>query len=338
MAAMAGLAALSVGAWPFSLVALFYLFYSFRPKGEQSAPGQGQGAPIGPRRPWGRYLLGVTLFLLSAVAFGAGGTLSPIVFCLGGLAVLLWPAMKKGMASRVAPVKESVLLRSTACPLLWYSMAEVKLESQGQTRGITALDGSLLFYSGKATSVFLLVRVRALGCRRAEEEVVRAFRMGSRMLSQRGAHLLPLDSSDAAQKLSFALERLHIGTCDVKGLASLHFDVLALRAREGAVVSRRAFLISEPAASPFIPDSDLPLPRPPLLAEVVDAIGERHGWQAPDEYSAFLAAMDAARGEPLADKIRTKGESEGKVAVETPGGTEVMLTRAQLRAVARIYT
>ena len=47
--------------------------------------------------------------------------------------------------------------------------------------------------------------------------------------------------------------------------------------------------------------------------------------------------MDASRAEPLADRIRTKGEGEGRVAVETPGGTQVKLSRAQLRAVARTY-
>jgi len=59
--------------------------------------------------------------------------------------------------------------------------------------------------------------------------------------------------------------------------------------------------------------------------EVVEKIGERHGWPGPDEFSPFIAALDASRAEPIADSIIMKGEKEGKLLVETPGGALVAL-------------
>lgn len=335
LAALVGIFAFGLGAWPVSLIVLIYLVYSLRRP--RAAPLRQEVLPR-PHRARGRLVLGGVLLLLSVIALGAGGTLSPLVFLVAGMAVVFWPILRiGGLTSLVVPVKDSVLLRSKAFPFRWYTVAEVKLESRDQTRGITAMDGRLLVFAGRAPSAFLIVAVCALRYGQAEERVIRDLQSCSRMLSQRGAHLLPLDSADAVRRLSLTLDRLNMGTVDLEGVASLPFDVFALRAREGVVVSHRAFRVSAQGGPASIPASDLSVPRPPLLAEVVEKIGEKNGWPGPDEYSTFLAAMDASRAEPLADKIRTKGEEGGKVTVETPGGAEVRLTRAQLRAVARIY-
>lgn len=337
-AALVCVSAFGLGAWPVSLLALVYLAYSFRgSRGTRQAPPVESTLPAR-NRPWGMYSLGGALLLLSAVAMASGGTYSPIVLSLCGLAVLLRPLLgTNGLWSQVVPIRDSVLLRNRFLPFRWYAAADVKLESQGQTRGLTALEGELLVFAGRVPSALLVVEVGSISYRGAEEKLVRRLRMDTRALSQRGAHLLPLDSGEAAERLSPALRRLNMGTGGLKAASSLPFDVLALRAKGGLVVSQRAFRATGEGGRAAIPRPDIPVSRPPLLAEVVEEIGESQGWPAPDEYSPFLAAMDASRTEPLADRIRTKGGADGMVAVATLTGTEVTLTRAQLRTVARVY-
>ena len=335
---LAGLVALALGAWPIVLLGLIYLAYSFRKPRAQRAVIVKQQVLARPGRPWGRYALGGALLLLALAAVAAGGTLSPVAFSAGGLAVFLWPlARRHGVGDGVVPMTDSILLRSRLFPLRWHALAEVKLEAQDQTRGVAALDGRLLVFAGRSPSAFQVVSVNALGYRTAEEKVLRALRRETRMLSQRGAHLLPLDSRDAAKRLSMTLDRLDVGSEDLEAVSSLPFDVFAVRTKEGLVVSHRAFRLSEPVGTPSIPTSDLTPARQPLFAEVVEKIQERHGWPGPDAFSPFLAALDASRAEPFSDRVMARGEAEGKVSVETPGCAEVKLTRAQLRAVARIY-
>ena len=333
------LIALALGAWPVSLLALAYLAYSLRKPRGQRAVILRQEVLAKPKRPWGRYVLGGFMLLLSGVALESGGTFSPVVFLFGGLSVLFWPTLRRsGWANQVVPMKESVLLRSRLFPLRWHALAEVKLEYQNETRGIAAMEGKLLVFAGRNPATFQLVSVTAFGHRQAEAKVVKKLRRETRMLSQRGAHILPLDGAQAAAKLSLELEKLRVGTDDFEAVSSLPFDVIALRVEDGLVVSHRAFNVVESGkVPPAVLSPDLSQEREPLLAEVVQEIGERHGWPGPDGYSPFLAALDASRAEPIADRFRVKGEVEGGVAVETPGGAEVRLSRAQLRVVARIY-
>jgi hypothetical protein len=337
-AVIVGLMALGLGTWPITLLALLYLTYSLRRPKTQRAYAIRQEALPKPKRPWGRYLLGCVLFLLALIAAGAGGTLSPIVFFIGGLAVFFWPSVfRSSLTGQLVPLRDSLLLRSRFFPFRWHALAEVKLEAQDQTRGVSALDGRLLVFAGKSPRAFQVVSVYAFGYKEAEDKVVRKLQRDTRMLSQRGAHLLPIDSLDARQRLSLTLDRLNVGTDDFDAVASLPFDVFTLQIKEGFVVSHQAFKVSEPNGPASIPPLGISPAREPLFAEVVEKIGEKHGWPGPDEYSPFLAAWDASRTEPLADRIRTRGEDAGRVIVETPGGAEAKLTRAQLRALARIY-
>jgi hypothetical protein len=337
LAVLIGLIALGLGVWPITLLAAVYLVLSFRKQRVRRATIFKQQVLSTPKRPAGRYAAGAALLLLSCVALMEGGTLSPAVFFLGGVAVIFQPHLRRSLlANQLVPLRESILLRSRFFPFLWYALAEVKLESQDQVRGIAAMEGQLLVFAGKNPSTLQVVSAYALGYREAEAKVVRRLQRESRMLSQRGAHILPLDSAEAVGKLSLELKRLKVGSDDFHAVSSLPFEVIALRVKDGLVVSHRAFnIVGEGAAS--IPSPDLSQERQPLLAEFVQVIKEKHGWPGPDEFSPFLAALDASRAEPFADRIRPKGEDTGRVAVETPGGSEVKLSRAQLRAVARIY-
>jgi hypothetical protein len=329
---------LGLGAWPLSLLAFLYLVLSLRRPKSRAAHSEKQETFQKPARSLGRYAIGTALLLLSLMAAESGGTYSPGVFFVTGLAVFLWPFIGGlGLLSRVVPVKDSVLLQDRLFPLSWHALAEVKLESQDQTRGITAMSGKLLLFAGRAPAVFQVVSVHALRYKQAEACIMKKLRRETRMLSQRGAHLLPVDSAEAANKLSLELERLSIGTDDFQVVSSLPFDAIAFEVRDGRLVSHRAFNVLEPNGATAIPAADLRHPREPLFAEVVQEIGEKHGWPAPDEFSSFLASLDALRAEPLADRFRVKGETEGKAIVETPGSAQVSLTKAQMRALARIY-
>ena len=329
---------LGLGAWPISLLIFFYLVYSLRRPKAKTVLVQKQEIFQKPGRPWGRYTIGAALLLLSLVAAESGGTYSPAVFFVAGLAAIFLPFISRlGHLRKVVPIKDSVLLQNNLFPLSWHTLVEVKLELQDQTRGITAMSGELLLYAGKAPTMFQVVSVYALSYNQAEVIVMKKLRRETRMLSQRGAHLLPVDSADAADKLSLELERLSIGTEDFEAVSSLPFDAIAFRVKDGRLVSHRAFNVLERNGVAAVPPADLRYAREPLFAEVVQEIGEKHGWPGPDEFSSFLASLDASRAEPLADRFRMKEEVEGKITVETPGGAQVMLTRAQVRALARIY-
>ena len=338
VAALLILVFLGLGAWPVSVLILLYLVYSSRKPRTKAVSARRQEIFQKPGRPWGRYTVAAFLFLISAVAVKAGGTYSPLAFFSAGLVALSWPLIGgSGLTGGVVPVKDSVLLRSRFSPISWHALAEVKLESQDQTRGIASMGGKILLFAGKAPAVFQVVTVRALGYKQAEARVAKNLRRETRMLSQRGAHLLPADSADAGARLSLELERLKVGTEDFDAVSSLPFEAVVFNVKDGRLVSHRAFNVLEPNGRAAIPKPDLRHAREPLFAEVVQQVGEKHGWPAPDGFTPFLAALDAMRSEPLADRIRMKGEDAGRLVVETAGGAEVRLSRAQLRALAGIY-
>jgi hypothetical protein len=334
-AVVAMLILLAVGAWPVALIPLLYLVFSVlraRPRVNPRREGPRTGRPLG------RYALGVTLLLLAVAAAEYGGRFSPYVFALGGVAAICWPVLRLIKPSgSVVPVRESVLLRGRFLPFVWHALVEVKLESADQTRGISAMCGDVLLYAGKSPSVFLLVSTKALGYQGAEKNIMRSLNSESKVLSQRGAHLLPLDSVAAARRLSMGLRRLDIGTEDFAMVSSLPFDAAAFRVVEGRVASHRAFRVVESSGSPSIPSPDLKHPRRPLFAEVVQEVGERHGWPGPDEFSAFLGELDAGRGDSLGDRLRLNKGKEDRLAVETNGGAQLEVARSQLRALAAIY-
>jgi hypothetical protein len=334
------LTTLSLGALPIALLAFLYLVFSIRkPHRQQVYVMRQRDVFTEPERPWKRYAAGGFLLFFSLIALESGGTYSPAVFLLCGLAVVFWPHIRRsGFANRVVPAHNSVLLRSLLFPFAWHALVEVKLESQDQTRGIASMSGKVMVFAGKTPSIFQVVSVLALDYRYAEKRIMKRLKQESRMLSQRGAHLLPVDSIEAAEKLSVGLERLELGTEDLEAVSSLPFDVLMLRVRDGLVVSHGAFSISESRGeAAAIPAPDVTHLRQPLLAEMVQQIGEKHGWPGPDEFSPFLAALDASRNEAFAERVQMKGETGGKLTVETPSGAQVGLTRPQLRALARIY-
>ena len=165
---------LLLGAWPISMIIFLYLVLSSRRPHVHTDYVQREDALVKPGRPWGRYAFGSFMLLLAAVAFESGGTFSPLLFFAGGIVAFGWPLIgRAGFTSRVVPVRGSVLLRSRLFPFAWHALAEVKLESQDQTRGLASMGGKLLLFAGKSPSVYKVVDAYAFGYRQAEDRIIK---------------------------------------------------------------------------------------------------------------------------------------------------------------------
>ncbi len=73
--------------------------------------------------------------------------------------------------------------------------------------------------------------------------------------------------------------------------------------------------------------------------EVFKAVGNRLNWPHPDQYTAFLSSLVATSGEPVGTRILDAGAGSQAqmVVVKSQSSPPVELSRAQLRAVVRIY-
>jgi hypothetical protein len=337
LAVAVALFAVALGAWVVAIAALAWLGWSLRGRGaRERVTRQGEVLPRS-GRPWGRWCAGAVLLLLAAVAARSGGTYSPFAFGVPGIVVLLWPRTAAAPLRRVSPVAESILLRRTYVPFVWHAFAEVKLGREGRARAVSALNGTIVLFGGTAPSVLKEVSVRAVGHSRAESKAVRRLRSEAGRASARGAYLLPLDSSEAAKKLSAGLARAGLEAGDFEHAQRLPFEVLALRSEEGRVASYDAFDLLEERRQPSVLCTGSRPRRRPLLWEVAEKVEEMQGWPGPDGATAFLASLDATRAQPFELRVKMAGESPEEVAVEGPGGTQATVTRAQLRALARIY-
>jgi hypothetical protein len=75
------------------------------------------------------------------------------------------------------------------------------------------------------------------------------------------------------------------------------------------------------------------------LWEVFQELGKKIQWPKPDEYTTFLASIFATKGETIGERIVEAGSTgdSKEVLVQSLGTPAVQLSRAQLRAIARIY-
>jgi len=334
---------LGVGAWPISLLAIIWVGLSFRRSKRSSgrAPGPAREILPEPGRPWARYCAGSLFFMVAIVASKSGGVFSPIVMAGFGGLVLFWPRIRNGMtASRVTPVKDSVLLRSTFLPFHWHVLVEVKFEPGNQVRAVSALNGRVFIFAGRTVSVFHTVSAFAFGYRSAERRILAKLRRESRRLASRGGYLAPLDGSEASRKLAAGFKRVRIQTDDTETVSTLPFDALVLQVERGRVVSQGAFDLSEGnQGKPCLPLPGQKTKRQPLLWELAELIEEKHGWSGPSEMCTLLATLDATRSDPVGDRLRiVEGDPSQGISVAVPGGAKACLTRPQIRALTAIYT
>ncbi len=331
-----------VGAWPLSLLIFAALFVPpvFRLWRRRPASQERKG----PRQPFQlRYLLGGFLFLLAVIGFLAHGTFSPIVFASLGLLVLFWGrGPKRVFGSGLKPVKESVILRSSLFPYSWAAVAQVKLLTRDVGRALAGVTGTVLVFSSDTPSIYLVFERRAASERAAEDSLLSAVREAAISVSALGAYLLPLDSQKADELLQPSLESVWTSDGDWStALASSHYDVVCIKQDKGFAKSLASYKRTDERKSGLakVPTASRELTHPPFLTEVFKVLGSRLTWPHPDQYTAFLSSLLATSNEPIGTRILDAGTASQSqmVLVKSQGSPSVELSRAQLRAVVKMY-
>lgn len=364
LAVLVGLMLLSLGAWPISAILFLYAFSglilrSFRLRRRSpptaASPAPREGGQVAPAvsfkgrlgHPW-RRAIGMVFILLSAVAVAESGTLSPFVFGGVGLVLLLWgtSVVRLGGRGSLRPEAESILLRRSYDPIHWLALAEVKLATKQAGRALGGIDETLLVMSSEGgPSLFVVLEATSLTHRGAEETLLARFSELVRISAPLGAYLLPVDSAEAVDRLRLSVEPVRL---DAKGwpssLSTTDYDVLTVEARRGGFVHSVGAYRRDPDGSgktgANLPPARQALSRPSLLWEVFQELSKKLEWQKPDGYTTFLASMFATHGETFGERVSEAGgaESSQQVLVQSLGSPPVKMSRAQLRAIARVYS
>ncbi len=328
---------LGLGLWLVSVLSFVYLLISFRPRG---------GRKRSPTRPPARshissvskrHLLAGFFAFLAVAAVASGGVASPFVFAAMSGTALLWPRLgAAGLTRVITPEADSILLRRRIFPFAWYCLVEVKFGTGDPLRSLPAISGPLMIADDGPTRVYTLINAVAFGHSGAERKVVESLRTQARAAARRGGYLLPLDSVEASARLRWRLSRVRIRADDLVNKSGAPPNLLILGHESGFVREAGAFAISGGEGRwAALPGSGQTLSRHPLLWEVLKSVGEDR-WPPPDEVSGFLGSMSATRGEATEDRLRGEQTGSGFV-LHSAGGESVVLSRAQLRAVASIY-
>ena len=331
-----------VGVWQLSLLILAALFvppiFRFR---------RGKGASQTSAKPRGklpvRYALGGLLFLLALAAYLSHGTYSPVVLASLGLLVVLWGRVPKSvLGSEFKPVEESILLRSSLLPVSWAAVAEVKPITHDVGRALAGVAGTVIVSANETPSIYVIVERMAPNERSAEEAVLAELREMALSLSPLGAFLLPLDSKRALSLLQPSFEASRTGEGDwPMALASENYDVLSIKQEKGFAKSLALFkkVGQGREGRGRVPSSSRRFAHPPFLMEVFKAVGNRLTWPNPDQYTAFLSSLVATSGEPIGTRILDAGAAQQSqmVVVKSQSTPPVELSRAQLRAVIKLY-
>jgi len=362
LAVLVGLMLIPLGAWLFSAVLFLYagsglIFPGMRRRrgrnGAIPQTPQAQGVQVAPavsfKGGFGhpvRRIMGVALLGLSIVALTQGGTYSPFVFGGAGALLLLWGTRftRFGSLGSLRPVDDSILLKSLN-PIHWFAVAEVKLATRHAGKALGGIDETLLVtMANDGPSVFVVLETASLTFRGAEESLDARFRELARISAPLGAYLLPVDSRTAADDiLHRSVESTEL---DSRGwpssLSTTDYNLLVVEARRGGFVHAVGAYKSsdrEGDEKATIPVARQTLTRPSLLWEVFQELGKKVEWQKPDGYTTFLASMFATKGETVGERVNKAGNSgdSREVLVQSLGTTAVQMSRAQLRAIARIY-
>ncbi len=350
-ALVVGLLSLSLGFWPLWIPCFGYLAYCVWSATRKRrvyihSEEKSRGAPKAKRSHFKkRYILGGLFLLLSLAAFGDHGSYAPWVFLgLGGLTIASGVFGRGPSFSQVRPVPNSILLRSRWLPIAYTSLVEVKFGTQQMSKALSSAGNEIIMtVSSEKVSAYLPVRVMAMSVPAAESKVAERLAPVARMLSAKGAFPFPLESEEAASRLSWSLEPVDIaleyGRDGVVSLNSTPFDVLVL-APSGHLLESAAAYITRPGRSGHfvIPGKGSRLESKPLFWEALETLAERHSPPNADALTGFLSSVSATRGEGLGDRLENGGQTEsGKLVLGSLGSAKVELTRPQLRAIVKAY-
>lgn len=341
-----GLMLLGLGAWPFTLLIFAYLIIPplLRRRGNrvttaiQDTPGSKKRRTVSPLK-----IVGVILLVLCLIALASGGTFSPIVFGVPGLVLIIGrPRKLLPSAGGLRAAESSVLLSGRFLPFERFALAEAKVSTRDAEGALSGMRERLLLVPSPTPRTFLVFSTISVGRHAAEEALIRRMRAAAKMLGPLGVYLLPVDSGEA-------LEICHLSGNRIRGvrpenllhfLSSADFGALTIEAEHGFVTgyelyekgdgSGRGSVLSEPGNR---------LDGAMMLREALEAVSQRVGAPKADGYVAFLSSMAATEGEPLGQRItQVAGGSERQpLQVASLGSPRVEISRAQLRAISRIY-
>ncbi len=211
LAVLLALMLLGAGVWQLSLPIFAWLLLPpvFR-AWKRRPTSQDKGKPRGKLQV--RYALGGLLFVLAFLGYLAHGSFSPFVFGSLAVLVMLWGRIPtSALGSRMKPVKESMLLRSSPLPFTWAAVAQVKLLTRDVGRALAGVTGTVVVSVSESPAIYVVVERRATGERSAEEAVLAALKETALSLSPLGAYLLPLDSNQALSLLRPSLQAAQVG-------------------------------------------------------------------------------------------------------------------------------
>ncbi len=335
--------------------------------GERDAAKRGRMR--GARFEWHwRYAAGASLLVGALLGVAEHGTFSPIV--IGGLGLLCFSWAPLSMSSRFAPtalspIRESILLAPRLVPFVWVAVAEIKLSTQEAARALAVLRDNLIVTAAgsEKPGIFLVLKVIAPSFEGAEARIAARLRRTAALLASRGAYLLPLDSQEVVEKFRQRLEPANLEMDDsvVATIGHSHYDVLVVKPEGSYARSLGAYRVGKEFGADELEAAIagtkqeaatggracLPQPRQkferrPLLWEVVSSLQERIRFSDPDGYTMLLNNMHLSKDVPLGQRLNLLGGEAGKangatLTVESLGGTPVELSRAQVRAIVRIY-
>ncbi len=342
LAVLLALMFLGAGVWELTLLIFAWLLLPPILRARKRKPAsQDRGKPRG-KFPV-RYGLAGFLFLLAFLGYLAHGPSSPLVFGALGVLVMLWGRLPmSALGSTLKPVKESILLRSSPLPVSWVAVAQVKPLTRDVGRALAGVTGTVMVSASDTPSIYVVVERMAPTERSAEEAILTALKETALSLSALGAYLLPLDSGQALALLQPSLQASKIGKNDWStALMSRTYDVISIRQEKGFGMSLGLYRRVDRGRDGRgkVPSSPQEFVHPPLLMEVFKAIGGRLTWPSPDQYTAFLSSLLATSGEPVGMRIADAGPASQSqmIVVKSQASPPVELSRAQLRAVVRMY-
>jgi hypothetical protein len=332
-AVIIGLISFGFGAWPIGLLCLLYIALSLRQRRTLSQTPK----PSRRIRPSARHILGLIFLCLSAVALAAGGVLSPFVFFLAGVSLLMWPNLQRLLPlAEVVPIEGSILLRSRYVPLSWCAIAELKPGAEDFARAASSFGGRLLMFTDTG-KVYSIASCYSLDRKQAEFEALDAFRRATPR-GWAGAFLLPLDSAQAAEVLRVKLSRAKFPVDRLEDSASRVAGAMMLESNRGLVRGAMVFDIAGVSEAPSVPPKPPQIDNPPLTWEVFESVGKRTSWPPPDPFSNLLDSMLANKGVPLGERVRELETSGEQVKIQSLSGVEIHTTRVQWRALVSIYS
>jgi hypothetical protein len=323
-----GLFSLALGAILIAIPVLLWVFWPWiRGLRNSQMLGAGKGLLIAGGS-WMMYL-GFFLIFLALVAAGSGGLFSPILFGVVGMVLVFYGRGSSGKVSGgLAPVRDSIRLRSRFVPWHWLALVEVKTTTQDVAKVLpNAGERLLVRLEGKA-SAYAVIQASGWTEAEAEAKVVSRMQELSRVLAPLGAFLMPVDAIAAA---SLVRRRGRPAKLDVENLeqslASTQYDVISIGTHGHVVVGLGAYQSADDGQEQFVFHARQALRKPVLVWEVAGALERRAAWPGPDDETVFLSSLAATRGESIGDRIVENGSSSGtRMAPTTPASHELDFT------------